>query len=108
MAKVDWTKEELKALLLKSDHAVCRALVAIWNFQELDEKGLGSSHHQNKVGFSGIDAEICTSLVDFYQKAGLLTPKQMIIARKKALKYTRQLQKIANKEYETAEFIRAL
>ena len=40
MAKVDWTKEELKDLLLKSDHAVCRALVAIWNFQELDEKGM--------------------------------------------------------------------
>ena len=108
MAKIDWTQEELKELILKSDHAVCRALVAIWNFQELDEKGQGSSHHQNKVGFSGIDAEICTSLVDFYQKTGFLTPKQMIIARKKALKYTRQLQKIANKEYETADFIRAL
>ena len=100
MAKVDWTREELKAMLLKSDHAVCRALVAIWNFQELDEKGIGSSHHQNKVGFSGVDAEICTSLVDFYNERGFLSKKQMIIARKKALKYTRQLQKIANKEYE--------
>jgi hypothetical protein len=106
--RTDWTREELKELLIKSDHAVCKALVAIWNFQELDEKGGGTSHHQNKVGFTGVDAGICTSLVDFYQKTGFLTPKQMIIARKKALKYTRQLQKIANKEYETEAFIRAL
>ncbi len=106
--RVDWTQEEIKEMLRENDRAVIRALIAIWKYQTVSEQGQGESHEDNNVGFTGVDAEICTSLVNFYNDRGYLTQKQMIIARKKSMKYTRQLKAIANKEYDTQAFINRL
>jgi|TARA_R110002110_G_scaffold79931_1_gene208619 hypothetical protein len=106
--RVDWTQDEIKEMLKQNDRAVIKALIAIWKYQTVAEQGCSESHEHNNVGFTGIDAEICTSLVNFYNDRGFLTPKQMTIARKKSLKYTRQLKAIANKEYDTQMFINKL
>ena len=103
-----WTKEDIKCLLLTNDRAVIKALIAIHRYQTAEEQHVGESRETNSVGFSGPDAKLCTSLVDFYNERGFLSKKQMILARKKALKYTRQLKKIANGEYEVENIIQAL
>jgi hypothetical protein len=103
-----WTKDEIKELLEKRDDAVIRGLLAIWNKQTEAEREYGETAEHNNVGFNAIDAKICSSFVRFYNDAGFLTPKQMVIARKKVMKYAGQLKKIANREYETDDFINQL
>lgn len=103
-----WTKDEIKALLEERDDAVIRGLLAIWKFQTTTEKDFQETREHNNVGFNAVDAGICSSFVAFYKKAGFLTKNQMVIARKKIMKYSGQLTKIANKEYETEAFINLL
>lgn len=103
-----WTKDEIKNLLETRDDAVIRGLLAIWDKQTEAEQEWEATSEHNNVGFNAIDAKICSSFVKFYNDAGFLTKKQMVIARKKIMKYAGQLKKIANKEYETEDFIRQL
>jgi hypothetical protein len=63
-----------------------------------DEKENGGTYYNNGVGFSGVDGDIMSSFVEFYNKTNFLTAKQMKIARKKMLKYAGQLTKVVNKK----------
>ena len=103
-----YTKEDIKKMLMESDHAVYRGLLAIWEKQTIDEQDDNHTRHHNGVGFSGVDAPICSSFVAFYKKAGFLTKPQLKIARKKILKYAEQLKKIANGEDLAQEVISKL
>ena len=103
-----WTNESIKVLLETNPRAVVRGVLAIHNFQtEAEQSNLATIEH-NGVGFNAVDAEILTSFVSFYKKTGFLTKKQMVIAKKKIMKYAKQLRKIANGEYEVENIIRAL
>lgn len=96
MTDKKWTKAEIKANLAASDKWLCRGLVAIFNKQTADEKVEGRTSHDNGIGFNGVDAEILTSFAMQYIERGFLTPKQIVMARKKMLKYAGQLLKISN------------
>lgn len=91
-----WTKESIKDLLLTNDKAVCRGVVAIFNYQTDIEKSLEAATVRNGVGFNGPDAFILSEFAQFYKKKGFLTPKQIEVARKKIVKYSGQLARIAN------------
>lgn len=91
-----WSKEEIKNLLNTSDKAVCRAVVAIYNKQTDCEKDCAETTDSNGVGFNGADANILSSFAEWILKRGYLTEKQMVIARKKMMKYAKQLADIAN------------
>ena len=103
-----WTKEEIKGLIESRDDAVIRGMKRIYELQTEDEKENGGTlfwsktklgtYYNNGVGFSGVDGDIMSSFVKFYNKTNFLTFKQMKIARKKMLKYAGQLTKIVNKE----------
>ena len=93
-----WTKNEIKGLIESRDDAVVRGMLRIYDLQTESEKVFGDTHAHNGVGFSGVDGEIMSSFVEFYNKANFLSYKQMNIARKKMLKYAGQLTKIANNE----------
>jgi hypothetical protein len=93
-----WTKNEIKGLIESRDDAVVRGMLRIYDLQTESEKVFGDTHANNGVGFSGVDGEIMSSFVEFYNKANFLSYKQMKIARKKMLKYAGQLTKIANNE----------
>ena len=95
MAKT-WTKEEIKDLILKNDEMVKRSVLKLYERQTAYEQLVGETEEDNGVGFNGIDSEILSSFAKFIQKAGFLTPKQTTIARKKLVKYSNQLAKIAN------------
>lgn len=94
--KPDLSKEEvIREYLVKSDKVLFRGLLAIYRRQTEDEKQVKTTIYRNKVGFSGCDAEILTSLAKWLESKGFLTEKQKKIARKKMLKYAGQLSKIA-------------
>lgn len=85
----------IQNLLDSNDLAVCRALIVIFERQTTDEQAYDYTRDANSVGFSGVDAEICSSFAKQYQSRGFLSPKQMVVARKKMKKYWKQLAEIA-------------
>jgi len=88
----------IQKLLDTNDLAVCRALVVIFERQTADEKASDATHDLNSIGFSGVDAEICSSFAKQYISRGSLSEKQMVIARKKMKKYWKQLAEIAREK----------
>lgn len=91
-----WTEDEIKALIKTNDKALCRAILRLYNEQTEDEKTTGDTKHSNGVGFNKFDAEILSSFAEFFKRTGFLTAKQMIVARKKMIKYSKQLTRLAN------------
>lgn len=91
-----WTAEKMKDILNRYDDQVCKAVVKIYEYQTADEKRAHETKEHNNVGFNGADAKIMSSFAEFYMERGYLSPKQMMIARKKIMKYAGQLCKIAN------------
>lgn len=86
-----WDKDRIQELIEKSDDAVYRAMLRIYDKQTADEQQYQDTHIYNSVGFTGTDANIMSSFTEAYQKYGRLTTKQMAIARKKMKKYWKQL-----------------
>jgi hypothetical protein len=86
-----WSKETIQELLDTNGNAVYRAMVQIYDKQTAEEQQCQDTHLYNSVGFTGVDAEIMSSFTEYYNKWGKLSPKQMIIARKKMKKYWKQL-----------------
>lgn len=97
MSKV-WIKEDIKNLLIDNDKALLRGIIAIYNFQTEEEKEIETTNYNNGIGYNGFDAEIMSSFAKQIILKGFLSKKQKEIARKKILKYSGQLTKIANKE----------
>ena len=103
-----WTKSKIVELLENNDKAVERALIVIFNNQELDEQSSDSTHKANGIGFTAFDAEILSSFAKHILKGRSLSVKQMEIARKpdkfgniKIARYWKQLQaEIVRKENE--------
>ena len=85
-----WTKEDIKSLLSRNDKAVKKALFIIYNYQTDSEKSTEETLEHNGVGFNGADALILTSFVN-QLKYRELSEKQMIILRKKMIKYSGQI-----------------
>lgn len=91
-----WTPEEMKDILNRYDDQVCKAVVKIYENQTSDEKSSYETKHVNGIGFNGADAAIMSRFAEFYIRYGFLSPKMMMIARKKIMKYAGQLCRIAN------------
>lgn len=91
-----WTQEEIKNLVQTNDKVLYGALRQLYACQTADEIAEGTANHRNGAGFNGIDAGIMTSFCEFLNRTGFLTVKQKAIARKKLVKYTRQLTILAN------------
>jgi len=95
MSEKIWAKEEIREKLVESDRWVEKGVLAIFKFQTESEKDSEQTIDKNNVGFNGVDAEIMSSFAKWLLKGRRLTIKQMKIARKKILKYSGQLARIA-------------
>lgn len=91
-----WTEDEIRNLIQTNDVVLYRALRKMYAQQTEDEQMDGDTKHNNGVGFNGADAKIMSSFARFLEKAGFLTPKQRAVARRKLVKYNRQLTRLAN------------
>lgn len=95
MAKT-WTPDEIKTMIATNDKAVARALLALLDRQTADEQASQTTSHSNGQGFTGADAEILTSFAQQVQRGRTLSVKQLEIARRKLVKYAKQLALVAN------------
>jgi hypothetical protein len=90
MSKKDMI-EQLRQRLASNDRWALRALMRIYHNQTADEQNSESTIERNCIGFTGPDAEILTSFARQYQRRGSLSPKQMIILRRRIPAYARQI-----------------
>lgn len=91
-----WTVDEIRDLLNTRDDAVIRGMIRIYHYQTAQEQYVGETRECNGVGFNGFDSEFLSSLCEQVKKGRSLSPKQIFAARRKMLKYSRQLMKVAN------------
>ena len=96
MAKRVWTEDEMKVLVQTNDKVLYGALKRLYECQTADEQASGETRVRNGAGFNGSDARILSSMAEFLKKTGFLTPKQRELCRRKMVKYTKQLTKLAN------------
>ena len=112
MAKT-YTKEDIKALLLRQDavgvKAIGRALLALKRRQTHTEQVTESTRLHNGIGFTGADARMGTSMATQFQQRGFLSPKQVAYWRRpnvrgvpRIVKYTGQLLEEANGQRKVA------
>lgn len=93
-----WTEDEIRQLVQVNDTVLYGALKKLYACQTADEKRAEATKVQNGIGFNAYDAKFLTSVAQFLIKSGFLTVKQKEVARKKLVKYTRQLTVLANAE----------
>jgi hypothetical protein len=90
MSKKDMI-EQLRHRLASNDRWALRALLRIYQNQTADEQCREATIERNGIGFTGPDAEILTSFARQYQRRGCLSPKQMVILRRRIPAYARQI-----------------
>lgn len=90
--RIDYIRRQIAG----NDGWMLKGLLTIYSYQTLSEQATGTTKENNNVGFNGADAEILSSFAQQFKNRGSLSPKQMEIARKKMVKYARQLESIAS------------
>lgn len=98
------TPEYVRALIETNSLAVERALLVLLSRQTEGEQQAEATLGNNKMGFTGCDAKILTSFAkqikaSTYPAGRRLSPKQLALARRKLLKYAKQLATYANNKY---------
>jgi hypothetical protein len=91
-----YTKEQIQEMLKTKDKAVIRGILALYERQTRDEQTTKDTKHRNGVGFNSADASLLSSFAEQFKRRGFLSSKQIDWARKKLMKYARQLADIAN------------
>ena len=84
-------KEQIKALLLRSDEAVRQAILRVHDRQTADEKACDETKHLNGVGFQACDARFGGFVARLVRGGHALYPDRMDRARRMAVKYSAQL-----------------
>lgn len=100
-----WTEQEIVKLIETKDLAVTKAVIAIYNRQTADEQATKDARHTNGIGFSGADAKTLSYYAQYcINKNTTLNGKFLDDARKRIVKYRKQLVEIANlNEQQKAE-----
>ena len=88
---INWTPELVRQKIATTDKGVKAALMRLYQWQTEDEKADGQTKEYNNLGFNGVDSEFLTSLAQQLETKQFLSPKQITCARKKLLKYSRQI-----------------
>ena len=95
-----YTQDAIRAMIVNSDQAVERAILAIYARQTDSEKAQGETTKLNGVGFNGAHARVGSYYARWLKSGKNLTGKHLEKGRKIALRYTRQLADIANQKEE--------
>lgn len=89
------TKDSIQSLLLTSDKALARGVVAIYRRQTQDEQHAQAAIHENGVGFTGTDARFLSMVARTVLAHGEIHPGHIHATRAMMPKYWRQLLDIA-------------
>lgn len=91
-----WTEDEIKGLVQTNDKVLYGALKNLYAQQTADEQRAGETKLHNNAGFNGADSRFLSSVSEFLIRRGYLTDKQKAVVRRKLVKYTKQLTRLAN------------
>ena len=98
LTQKEW-RRELQALLLRSDKAIDKSIVVIWEQQTYTEQESGEAIIVDGVGFNKFDAPIMTSYAKQLVDGRSLSTQQRSVARKVMPKYWRQLMNISKAQH---------
>jgi len=93
-----WTKDEIKSRLAVSTIWLERGILAVYDKQTLFEQEAEDTTENNKMGFSSFDAGYLSYVAKYLKNGKHLSGHHVEKARKRMLKYSGQLAKIANGE----------
>ncbi len=93
-----WTAIEIKQKLETDQRWLERAIVAIYKLQTEDEKNSENTKYHNGVGFNSADAHILTYCAKWILSGKPLSGTFLEKAKKKMVKYTKQLETVAQKK----------
>jgi hypothetical protein len=96
----DWTPKTIKALLDRSDKAVERAVLAIYERQTSDEQVTGETRHHNRRGFASCHAHLGTYYAKWILSGHHLTGAHVERARRMCHFYSKQLLQVAEARQE--------
>jgi hypothetical protein len=96
----DWTPATIKALLDRSDKAVERAVVAIYQRQTSDEQDVGETRHHNGQGFASCHAHLGSYYARWILSGRHLTGHHLERARRMVRWYSKQLVEVAEARQE--------
>jgi len=91
-----YSRSEIVLLLIRSDKAVERGIVAIYNNQTLDEQRDYKTHYRNNKGFNKIHDKFGTYLAKYILSGKHLDGNFLDKARKLTIYYSKQLVDVAN------------
>lgn len=91
-----WTKNEIKSLLQTNDRFVLNSLLKLYDYQTEEEKINNETVVNNSAGFNSADANVLTRIAEQCCEKHFISIPQIEYVRKKILKYSGQLAKIAN------------
>lgn len=94
--RTNWTKGEIKDLLLRNDRMVIKSLLKLCEYQTDYELERKEANVRNHLGFNKFDAPILTNVANVYTKTGQISRRSFADTRRRLLKYSSQLAKIAN------------
>jgi len=77
------SKEGIIKLLREDDRAIARALLVLTARQTADEQATANTRYLNGRGYRPCHARMGTSMSQFFQKRGYLTPQQIAYWRMK-------------------------
>jgi hypothetical protein len=86
-----WSPEIVKEEMLNSDNVLKKALLRIYSFQTEEEKRAEQTYATKGKGFNANDSKILTSFAIQLETQGWLSKKQIEYARKRMVKYSRQI-----------------
>jgi hypothetical protein len=100
-----WPISRIREMILTNDVVLERSIVEIYNRQTSGEQTIGATVEHNKIGFTGVDAEILSGFATWIQshrrpEGQRLSVRQKEIARHKMPKYARQLSEIAEQRHK--------
>ena len=93
-----WTTTEVKAKLETDDKWLYKGVVALFERQTKDEQRVEDARIVNNVGFNKPDSHKMSYYAKWIMKKGRLDGHFRDDARRRILKYSAQLTKIADKE----------
>lgn len=97
------TKDYIVSLLTTNDKAIGRALLALRARQTEDEQVSQDTKWNNMKGFRPCDARMGTSMANFFERRGYLSPKQLAYWRRPVKTHPMRIAVYANQLLKVAE-----
>lgn len=100
-----WDRAKVQELIERSDAALARAILRIYNLQTASEQSEGSTREHNGIGFTAYDAPFLSAIASKLPQYNMrLTERQIARVRPMMKKYWKQLLHIIEGEGKVVSY----